>query len=190
MDLVLHPRELRLLAESRRTLRSRASGSATPGAYAVREPDLDHPECLLLARRPSFRGNRGPESGPITRGTHGDCCSTLLGILGATDRILTPILQPHPATGRPSPGPTCWRPAAPPGRSTIVLGPEGGPGSRGVYGLPGHPFTWLQRVEAAESRSGRRRFCVPLDRREAPRFRRLLERAGRTFSYRWVSPTD
>jgi SAM-dependent methyltransferase len=45
------PRELRLLA-ARAGLEVRALWSVTPGAYAERPPDLDHPELLLLAGRP------------------------------------------------------------------------------------------------------------------------------------------
>jgi SAM-dependent methyltransferase len=46
------PRELRLLAD-RAGLEVEAVHSVTPGAYAARPPDLDHPEFLLIARRPS-----------------------------------------------------------------------------------------------------------------------------------------
>jgi SAM-dependent methyltransferase len=44
------PRELRLLAESA-GLRPDHIWSVTPGDYAARPPDIDHPEFLLLARR-------------------------------------------------------------------------------------------------------------------------------------------
>lgn len=45
------PRELRLLARLV-GLEVEALWSVTPGAYAEAPPDLDHPELLLLARRP------------------------------------------------------------------------------------------------------------------------------------------
>jgi SAM-dependent methyltransferase len=45
------PRELRLLARQVGLL-PEAVWSVTPGAYAAQPPDLDHPEFLLLARRP------------------------------------------------------------------------------------------------------------------------------------------
>lgn len=45
------PRELRLLAAAA-GLVVEAIWSVTPGAYAENPPDLDHPELLLLARRP------------------------------------------------------------------------------------------------------------------------------------------
>lgn len=45
------PRELRLLADSV-GLEPLDVWSVTPGSYARRPPDLDHPEFLLLARRP------------------------------------------------------------------------------------------------------------------------------------------
>jgi SAM-dependent methyltransferase len=45
------PRELRLLAAAA-GLVVEAMWSVTPGAYAENPPDLDHPELLLLARRP------------------------------------------------------------------------------------------------------------------------------------------
>lgn len=45
------PRELRLLA-AHAGLEIRHIWSVTPGAYATTPPDLDHPELLLLARRP------------------------------------------------------------------------------------------------------------------------------------------
>jgi SAM-dependent methyltransferase len=44
------PRELRLLAESA-GLRPDAVWSVTPGEYAARPPDVEHPEFLLLASR-------------------------------------------------------------------------------------------------------------------------------------------
>jgi SAM-dependent methyltransferase len=44
------PRELRLLAESA-GLRPEAVWSVTPGDYAARPPDIEHPEFLLIARR-------------------------------------------------------------------------------------------------------------------------------------------
>jgi hypothetical protein len=44
------PRELRLMAE-RAGLRVRDVWAATPGSYAVRPPDIDHPEFLLVAER-------------------------------------------------------------------------------------------------------------------------------------------
>jgi SAM-dependent methyltransferase len=44
------PRELRLLAH-RAGLSVRDLWSVTPGDYAARPPDLDHPEWLLIARR-------------------------------------------------------------------------------------------------------------------------------------------
>ncbi len=46
------PRELRLLAEGA-GLRPDHVWSVTPGDYAVRPPDIDHPEFLLLATRPA-----------------------------------------------------------------------------------------------------------------------------------------
>ncbi len=46
------PRELRLLARDA-GLEVEQLWSVTPGAYARRAPDLDHPEFLLVARRPS-----------------------------------------------------------------------------------------------------------------------------------------
>jgi len=46
------PRELRLLAHAA-GLDPEEVWSATPGDYARRPPDLDHPEFLLLARRPA-----------------------------------------------------------------------------------------------------------------------------------------
>jgi SAM-dependent methyltransferase len=46
------PRELRLLAEAAR-LRAEHVWSVTPGDYAARPPDVDHPEFLLLATRPA-----------------------------------------------------------------------------------------------------------------------------------------
>jgi SAM-dependent methyltransferase len=45
------PRELRLLAE-RSGLKVRDLWSVTPGEYARRVPDLDHPEFLMVALRP------------------------------------------------------------------------------------------------------------------------------------------
>jgi len=45
------PRELRLLAEAA-GLRPESVWSVTPGHYAARPPDIDHPEFLLLAVRP------------------------------------------------------------------------------------------------------------------------------------------
>ena len=45
------PRELRLLA-ARSGLEARDLWSVTPGEYGRRAPDLDHPEFLLVARRP------------------------------------------------------------------------------------------------------------------------------------------
>ena len=48
------PRELRLLA-SRAGLEVEHIHSVTPGAYASNPPDLDHPEFLVLARRPPDR---------------------------------------------------------------------------------------------------------------------------------------
>jgi hypothetical protein len=45
------PRELRLLAE-RAGLGVEALWSVTPGSYARRPPDVEHPEFLLVARRP------------------------------------------------------------------------------------------------------------------------------------------
>jgi len=45
------PRELRLLAEAA-GLHPEHVWSVTPGGYAARPPDLDHPEFLLLATRP------------------------------------------------------------------------------------------------------------------------------------------
>jgi SAM-dependent methyltransferase len=45
------PRELRLLAADA-GLRPEAIWSVTPGDYAARAPDLEHPELLLVARRP------------------------------------------------------------------------------------------------------------------------------------------
>jgi SAM-dependent methyltransferase len=45
------PRELRLLAQ-RAGLEVRDLWSVTPGDYARREPDLDHPELLMVAVRP------------------------------------------------------------------------------------------------------------------------------------------
>lgn len=45
------PRELRLLAE-RAGLVVRAVWAVTPGRYGPNPPDLDHPEFLLVARRP------------------------------------------------------------------------------------------------------------------------------------------
>lgn len=45
------PRELRLLAADA-GLVPEAIWSVTPGDYAVRPPDLEHPELLLVARRP------------------------------------------------------------------------------------------------------------------------------------------
>lgn len=50
------PRELRLLAGAA-GLDVDAVWSVTPGAYARRPPDLDHPEYLLVAHRPT--GGRG-----------------------------------------------------------------------------------------------------------------------------------
>ena len=46
------PRELRLLAEAA-GLRPEHVWSVTPGDYAARPPDIDHPEFLLVATRPS-----------------------------------------------------------------------------------------------------------------------------------------
>ena len=46
------PRELRLLAREA-GLEVEHLWSVTPGAYARRSPDLDHPEFLVIARRPS-----------------------------------------------------------------------------------------------------------------------------------------
>jgi SAM-dependent methyltransferase len=46
------PRELRLLAAAS-GLEVEQLWSVTPGAYARRPPDLDHPEFLLVARRPA-----------------------------------------------------------------------------------------------------------------------------------------
>jgi SAM-dependent methyltransferase len=46
------PRELRLLAD-RAGLEVEALYSVTPGAYRPDPPDLDHPEFLLIARRPA-----------------------------------------------------------------------------------------------------------------------------------------
>jgi SAM-dependent methyltransferase len=46
------PRELRLLA-GRAGLRVRDLWSVTPGEYARRAPDLDHPEFLMVALRPA-----------------------------------------------------------------------------------------------------------------------------------------
>src|SRR5581483_1854307 len=46
------PRELRLLAEAA-GLRPDHVWSVTPGDYAARPPDIDHPEFLLLATRVS-----------------------------------------------------------------------------------------------------------------------------------------
>lgn len=46
------PRELRLLAEAA-GLRPEHVWSVTPGDYAARPPDIDHPEFLLAATRPS-----------------------------------------------------------------------------------------------------------------------------------------
>jgi SAM-dependent methyltransferase len=45
------PRELRLMAEAA-GLRAEHLWSVTPGDYAARPPDIDHPEFLLLAVRP------------------------------------------------------------------------------------------------------------------------------------------
>jgi SAM-dependent methyltransferase len=45
------PRELRLLAEAA-GLRPEHVWSVTPGDYAARPPDIDHPEFLLVASRP------------------------------------------------------------------------------------------------------------------------------------------
>ena len=45
------PRELRLMVE-RAGLVVRALWSVTPGGYAERPPDLDHPEFLVVAERP------------------------------------------------------------------------------------------------------------------------------------------
>jgi SAM-dependent methyltransferase len=45
------PRELRLMAEAA-GLRPEHIWSVTPGEYAARPPDIDHPEFLLLAVRP------------------------------------------------------------------------------------------------------------------------------------------
>jgi SAM-dependent methyltransferase len=45
------PRELRLLAEAA-GLRPEHIWSVTPGDYAARPPDIDHPEFLLVAMRP------------------------------------------------------------------------------------------------------------------------------------------
>lgn len=50
------PRELRLLAASA-GLEVDHVWSVTPGAYAARPPDLDHPEYLLSARRPVATGD-------------------------------------------------------------------------------------------------------------------------------------
>jgi SAM-dependent methyltransferase len=44
------PRELRLMAE-RAGLRVRDVWAVTPGSYAARPPDIDHPEFLLVAER-------------------------------------------------------------------------------------------------------------------------------------------
>src|SRR3989442_11272866 len=46
------PRELRLMAE-RAGLTVDAIWSVTPGAYARNEPDLEHPEWLLVATKPA-----------------------------------------------------------------------------------------------------------------------------------------
>jgi hypothetical protein len=46
------PRELRLLA-TRAGLVVGDLWSVTPGGYAARPPDLDHPEYLMLAHRPT-----------------------------------------------------------------------------------------------------------------------------------------
>jgi SAM-dependent methyltransferase len=48
------PRELRLLAEAA-DLRPEHVWSVTPGGYAARPPDIEHPEFLLVATRPPVR---------------------------------------------------------------------------------------------------------------------------------------
>jgi SAM-dependent methyltransferase len=53
------PRELRLLAVAA-DLEVEHLWSVSPGAYAPRAPDLEHPEWLLVARRPPLTG--GPRS--------------------------------------------------------------------------------------------------------------------------------
>jgi SAM-dependent methyltransferase len=60
------PRELRLLARSV-GLEVDHLWSVTPGDYAARPPDLDHPEFLLLAHRagPLPAGDDGPEGGTV-----------------------------------------------------------------------------------------------------------------------------
>lgn len=61
------PRELRLMAQHA-GLDVRALWSVTPGRYAARSPDLEHPELLLVAQRPAASPSRGVPSGAAAPG--------------------------------------------------------------------------------------------------------------------------